>query len=410
MNERCAAESFTAQRVPLDLMLLVDRSGSMGVRTGTARTKWELASGALSAFVADPKSAGLGAGLMFFPPDGPCNTDLDCGSPIPGLRGFACVERLACAGTVGPGSFPTACGLTAPLCPMNAPCIPFGRCAISGAFCPGPGIPCVGSVKDDTCLPLAKSCQFRLGPDSCRPADYDHPLVPIADLPGARGAISAALVLTVPNGGTPTGPAVQGAYDELRRRLQAQPDRRVAVVLVTDGLPTSCNSTRETVTAQIAAARMGPPAIPTYAIGVFGPADGIDGPDALAQWATAGGTGAPFVLTPTDDLGDKLLEALNKVRGAALPCEYTIPHPTTGTLDFNKVNLHYQSAAGEEDVGHVAGADRCDPLRGGWFYDIDPAAGTPARLIACPATCDRFKSDAAAQVEVRVGCKTIQIE
>ena len=54
----CAEDVHKAEPVTLDLMLVVDSSGSMGdpVDMGTA-TKWDLATGALAAFVRDPPDA-----------------------------------------------------------------------------------------------------------------------------------------------------------------------------------------------------------------------------------------------------------------------------------------------------------------------------------------------------------------
>src|SRR4051794_37488072 len=75
----CAEEAHLAERVPLDLLLLVDRSMSM------AGPKWMMSRSALTSFVSDPKSAGMGVGLQFFPLaatiDTPCSNDPDCGFP-----------------------------------------------------------------------------------------------------------------------------------------------------------------------------------------------------------------------------------------------------------------------------------------------------------------------------------------
>src|SRR4051812_1402540 len=113
-SNQCAAQSFTAHRVPLDLLLLVDRSESMSslVSSSGTNTKWDLAAGALHAFIADAGSNGLGIGLELFPADQACTTDAEClirsPFPLPPLPGaFACVQRRVCAGSLAPGAAPT---------------------------------------------------------------------------------------------------------------------------------------------------------------------------------------------------------------------------------------------------------------------------------------------------------------
>jgi hypothetical protein len=155
---------------------------------------------------------------------------------------------------------------------------------------------------------------------------------------------------------------------------------------------------------------MGPPSVPTYVIGVFSQLElAMAGPQ-LAQLAMAGGTNQAFVLTATDDLNMRLLDALNQIRGAALACEYRIPAMQAGGVDFGKVNVRYTSAAGPQDIPYVERMDRCDPMRGGWYYDVHPSMGRPTRVLVCPATCSRFKSDGSAQVELVFGCATRVID
>jgi hypothetical protein len=61
----CAAEHAKAEQLPLDLYIMVDRSGSMD--DYNSPTKWEKQSTALNAFFNDPGSAGLFIAMRFFP-------------------------------------------------------------------------------------------------------------------------------------------------------------------------------------------------------------------------------------------------------------------------------------------------------------------------------------------------------
>jgi hypothetical protein len=144
-------------------------------------------------------------------------------------------------------------------------------------------------------------------------------------------------------------------------------------------------------------------------IGLLDPADLETGRTALTELARAGGSGMPFILSPAGDLTQRLQEALDKIRGDALPCAYTIPKDRAGSIDFGKVNVAWKTGAAAENIPYVGGAQKCDATRGGWYYDVDPAGGTPTQVLVCPASCARIKGEAG-QVELRFGCKTVEIE
>jgi hypothetical protein len=413
----CAQEVRRAERVPVDLLLLMDSSGSMGDDVGAnLPSKWELAQKALTAFVRDPRSAGLGVGVQFFPqilPPKACTTDTDCPGDDPTKAMGTCQENSVCSGA--PSFLPRPCSLSGAAgakCAFGTTCVPAGRCSVSKLLCLALDQPCPGGVANDTCLSVARIC--RTGPDfddsSCEAGEYQHPVAAIAPLPGNEALLVQVIGARTIGGGTPTGPASKGALAFLRTHQGAHPDHRVALLLVTDGVPSSCSPVEASEIAKdLRAAAMATPAIPTYAIGVFAPDEVAEGRPALQQFASAGGTGTPFVLTATGDLGQKLQDALNQIRGATqLPCELTIPPATAGSsLDYMKVNLTWKGAAGApETVPYVEAAGRCDPVRGGWYYDVRPAAGTPSRIIVCETTCRRFQADPAANVSLAIGCKT----
>lgn len=66
----CASASSTAQVLPLDMYIMMDQSGSMADPTGTGLTKWKSIAKAISGFVADPSTAGIGVGIQYFPQSG----------------------------------------------------------------------------------------------------------------------------------------------------------------------------------------------------------------------------------------------------------------------------------------------------------------------------------------------------
>jgi hypothetical protein len=65
----CTATEAEARRVPVDIVLLMDQSGSM------AGAKWMGTKTALSTFFNDPASIGIGVGIVYFPTSEPYDCD-----------------------------------------------------------------------------------------------------------------------------------------------------------------------------------------------------------------------------------------------------------------------------------------------------------------------------------------------
>jgi hypothetical protein len=395
----CAEEAHDGKLVPLDLLFLVDISGSMEESAG-AQSKWTALREALQTFVQDPKSAGLGAGLLFFPPPSKrCAMDGECGNAV-------CEQKGICAAPANVATTEAACNHVA-ACPLGSddPCTVYGLCARSGLRCTTMGQACPGGIAGDTCMPRPKLCVDNQTA-SCQVASYETPVVPIGELPASAAMLTDTLAVTVPQGGTPTTPAVRGALNHLLARAAANPGRKPVLVIATDGLPTGCGgNTAGQAAASITQARMATPGVTTYVIGTFAQAQLVRAMPALNMLATAGGTGDPFVLTTGTDLSQRFLEAVNQIRGTALGCEFVIP-PPSGVIDFEKVNVRYMGPTGSDDLIYVASSDRCDAARGGWYYDVAPAAGRPTRVLLCPATCSKVKDTAGVTIQLRFGCQT----
>lgn len=100
----CAAESQTADLVPLDLYIMLDRSGSMLTNGG-----WGPVKTALDGFVADTASAGIGVGLAYFPGSPECmvGTYSNAAVPIAALPGNAQPISTSLAATAPGGQTPT---------------------------------------------------------------------------------------------------------------------------------------------------------------------------------------------------------------------------------------------------------------------------------------------------------------
>jgi len=231
---------------------------------------------------------------------------------------------------------------------------------------------------------------------NCDPAYYATPRVGIAPLPNNLGALEMGFPIA-PFEGTATLPAMEGAIQHARQWTMTNPDAKTVVLLVTDGLPDDCNSTVENVSAVIAEGFNGSPSIQTFVIG-------LGDLGALNMFAQAGGTNQAIVIEP--GAAPALVEALNAIRTAALPCDFALPDGGTTTVSLDRVNLQYKDLAGAEmTIPNVPDPAACEGVPGGWFYDDSSGA---TRLVACPQSCDQLNTGG--EVQVVLGCPTVVVE
>lgn len=403
--EQCAAETQKAEGSPLDIFIMLDASGSMTLQTAGGMSKWDAVKTALNGFVAAPTSAGIGVGLGVFPVKHP-------GAPS------SCTSSAEC--TTGGQSygkcFTKACDYNGPAiacdantdCPGQAPCrqtglctqgiFTFGECLVGGAGC------LIGNCKAQT-TSICDGTQ-------CVLADYKTPKVGIAALPGNAAALTSTInaLPTPPDDAlTPTSAAVTGGLDIAKAYAAAHPGHAVVMVLATDGLPTRCAPMDIPSIANLAAAgKNGTPAIKTFVIGVFSNDEAGTAKPNLDAIAAAGGSNSAFIVNTSNNVTQDFQAALDKIRGNALPCDYAVPKPASGTPDYEKVNVQLSSGGNKLVVFNKDSAAACD-ANGGWYYDVDPkTGGTPTKIVLCPTTCEAVKQGSgSAQVDIVLGCKTI---
>ncbi len=106
----CAQADYRAGYSSLSIYVLLDKSGSM-----VNDSKWDQATSALSAFVGDPTTSGLGVGLGYFPLNGNCNAaDYALPAvPIAPLPGNASKITASLAAQTPDGDTPTRLALRA---------------------------------------------------------------------------------------------------------------------------------------------------------------------------------------------------------------------------------------------------------------------------------------------------------
>jgi hypothetical protein len=125
---------------------------------------------------------------------------------------------------------------------------------------------------------------------------------------------------------------------------------------------------------------------------------------ALDQIAQAGGTERALLVAVASDTNKRFLEALDGIRRRSLACEYTIPTPSSGTIDFKAVNVRFTEAGGQpETFIYVASAAACGAeARPSWYYDD---AEAPKKVVLCPSTCSRVSSSTDGKIDTVFGCK-----
>lgn len=419
----CARESFAAERVPVNLHLVVDVSGSMNAPISETSNRWDAVRDAISEFINSSDSAGLNLALSYYPAQEPrttCSRHAQCGGP-PCVT-HVCASELILGIPVfcQPDGFdrdPTNC--TVQLVDDNgdilldALCVPSGLCSNAATQLCLFDEECGGGVCELD--PAAGICP---GAISCERGDYLRPAVVKQALPSAAMDFVSSLDATTPDGFalTPTHIALDGAYEHTAQWLVDEPASKSFVVLATDGFPTGCDTDAngipitpapELTLAELERGRQ--QGLSTFVIGVvddtFGPVG--EGRAALNEMAQAGGTDEALIVTADDTTADGFLAALDAIRGQVLPCEYKIPKPRTGVLDTDLLNIEIKDGGQAEIAPRVAQAGDCEAGEPGWHYAESPAGETPSTVVLCPQTCEQLNRTGNAQLDVVLGCKTV---
>ena len=409
----CVGETQNAKQVEVDMYIMLDRSDSMRAPTGTGESKWDAIRKALTAFVSDPASEGLGVGLQYFPlaaagkPE-ECFMDPQCGANDFCLRVAACVPTSASQTTLTPCQSNADCPRLSPGCAL------LGQCVQDDSFvCFGFGADGCSGDPGGACEEIPGVCEQYA---TCEATAYAAPAVQIGVLPGNGMALVDSLTARMPTGSTPTPPALEGALTRANQYAAANPSHRVITVLATDGLPTACLPEAITtldgaieVVSDIAMRGLTlRPSVETYVIGVFAPEE-TEAMPSLMKIAQAGGTERPFIVDATQDVNAQFQAALAEIRGGALDCEFNLPEAPDGkAVDYKLVNVELSDKSGKRSLEYVTSSDRCADSELGWFYDADPLmGGKPSKISVCESTCETLRKAEEASVEIRLGCAQV---
>lgn len=421
-NNECQRDTYEAKRAELNLLLLVDLSGSMlgKVNAETLETQWEAVRDAMRAFLESPATDGMGVSVTYYPvmePRTACETNAMCDANTP------CIDLVCMIPTLLDSPIPC---LTDNDCPYEVifddgtrlvdRCMPPNACTNHPLqFC----LVDENCPNGDTCNVDAPPIAVCPGDNSCTVADYETAAVPLQLLPEGRQALIESLDehYVDPYAGTPTQVALTGAFRQLQGWKENDPTRRSVLILATDGVPEACQTLAQPDASASALSQIAEGAeseLNTFVIGVLPQIDESI-PEAvelietqtafLRDMAAAGGTDAPFLVQANVDTAQVFLEALDAIRSAALPCDYELP---TSTRNFDQVNVEVVNGDAVTILPKVDNLAACDGA--GWYYDSDEteAEDTPTRVVLCPRSCDAAKGSELGRVDVVLGCPTIR--
>lgn len=367
----CAGGSAQGEPGPLDMMVMMDRSGSMNTEVDGV-TYWYAATLAMRNFVRSPDSVGMGFGINYFPPASGCQT---CGM---------CTGWWSCDWEKTPY----------PMCDDPKSNGGYGDC-VGGAV---DGKPLGNTTNNSTANGAYE--YYASYSNTCSVADFRNYNttggVPIKPLDGATGNhttnVFQSMGRVIPQGGTPTRPALEGAIAEASARLAANPDHKVVTVLVTDGQPYGCSSTISNVTTTAAAGRAA--GIETYTIGVGSAATGFN------PVSQAGSGTDAFLVDAGNPAG--FVSAMQAIRKRAMNCNFAVPVPTAGTLDTTsaEVVITHGAPSTTTTPARVNNAAACTSSPG-WYYDDN---SNPTEIRLCQSACNVVRADLDARMDIVYQC------
>lgn len=405
--DECVSLSATAPIADLDVFTMMDASGSMENVTADGTPKWQAIRQALAAFLLDPGSAGIGAAITFFPVVDPavpalCVDESACGVPD------ACEKYSFC--------FPSGvdfCDTDADCAALGSPedtCTPLGFCQDE------PGQACL--LSDGTGCGAGQGLCVDAGlcdnHYDCKTDTYVTPAVKVSKLPGGAEAILDSIDSRVPDGGTTTLPALEGAIQAAKTWAETNPGHKAIVVLATDGLPTNCDPAIKNDMPELAiqhlvdvAAEGAKNGVQTFVIGVFNPDEQAEAAPNLDAIAAGGGTESAFVISTEGDVTKALIEALNEVRITSKSCEFAIPLIDGQLPDLSLLTVRITPPGGQPvTLKRRLSAGGCDPVEGGFYYDKELGGPEPpGRVILCAESCALFGDAQNRTVELQVSCE-----
>jgi hypothetical protein len=241
-----------------------------------------------------------------------------------------------------------------------------------------------------------------------------NPNVAVAAMTAAqKTALNTSLDAVTPKGYTPIVGGVTLGYQYLHTQVASTAGKKF-LVLITDGEET-CAKDQEEGFIETTVKNATLVGIRTFVIGAPGSEDNRAQLSRIAfNGLTPKTATCVHASTPTNvgnchfdlslsgtTLATDLNNALAAISKETLGCEYDVPTPTSGMLDYGKVNVIYKPGAGAEQTIPQDNSKGCD-LATGWQYSADKK-----KIILCGSVCTAVKADSTGSVSIALGCGTI---
>jgi hypothetical protein len=95
------------------------------------------------------------------------------------------------------------------------------------------------------------------------------------------------------------------------------------------------------------------------------------------------------------------IDVLEAIQKNAIGCTYSLPTTDAGIVDPNQIEVQYTpgGTGTPVDLERVNSAAAC--AGNSWYYD----GSSPPNIVLCPSTCSQVEADPQARVDILVGCE-----
>ncbi len=240
--------------------------------------------------------------------------------------------------------------------------------------------------------------------EACNGSSLATPAVPLNLLssPGHITALSTALNGNGPGGNTRTEAAIRG-LTQFTAANNPAPARVIIGILITDGVPTECNTNDGTLSG-IMSSHLSATGIQTYVIGMSGANFGRLETLAVAGGAMThsnycnGGASSCHYYDVGNGNSQAFIDALQAIQTSALGCTYNVPTTSMGIVNPDSIEIVLTPGG---PLNRVLTPGLCTGA-GGWYYDNNV---NPTSITLCQATCDTVANDPSARIDIILLCE-----